>query len=312
MFYTQDINLTVINGKPIATSRDIAMHFNKRHKNVLRDIKNLDCSPQFNGLNFEPVDYKDSTGEMRKEYQITRNGFVFLAMGFTGKRAAQFKEAYIQAFDDMEYKLQNIHQAALQQPAPTLDYFLGIGKPLEKTLVEVTHTQQGEIVNVTQLMQPLAAEINSEKSTVSQKPAWIRLLEMFFAEMECGEIPEKMRQNMLLAKENITVLTGKRERHICLFFRAANMMAFLRKTPCFIDLMDESSIHTTQVLLAQLEKADVLAFAGKTKEKGIPINPNTPSKTRRVSHLVAIDLVVLHQKYGVKIPNSKSIANTTY
>ncbi|EGD1134269.1 Rha family transcriptional regulator, partial [Escherichia coli] len=35
-------------------------------------------------------------------YQITRDGFAFLAMGFTGKRAAQFKEAYINAFNQME------------------------------------------------------------------------------------------------------------------------------------------------------------------------------------------------------------------
>jgi len=108
------------------------MHFNKRHKNVLRDIKNIGCSPQFNALNFESVKYQDKKDEVCKEYQITRNGFVFLAMGFTGKCAVQFKKAYLQAFDDMEYKLQNIHQAALQQPAPTLGYFLGIGKPLEK------------------------------------------------------------------------------------------------------------------------------------------------------------------------------------
>ena len=38
-------------------------------------------------------------------YQITRDGFAFLAMGFTGKRAAQFKEAYINAFNQMEQAL---------------------------------------------------------------------------------------------------------------------------------------------------------------------------------------------------------------
>lgn len=38
-------------------------------------------------------------------YYLTRDGFTFLAMGFTGKVAAQFKEAYIKAFDDMEEML---------------------------------------------------------------------------------------------------------------------------------------------------------------------------------------------------------------
>ena len=88
-----NIKLTIINGKAITTSRQIAYYFNKRHDNVLRDIENLGCSPQFNRLNFEAVEYLDNKGEIRKEYQITRNRFVFLAMGFTGKRAAQFKEA---------------------------------------------------------------------------------------------------------------------------------------------------------------------------------------------------------------------------
>lgn len=73
-------------------------------------------------------------------YQITRDGFAFLAMGFTGKRAAQFKEAYINAFNQMEKQLSNpsvlsdvahnasvlysyissIHQVWLQQLYPML------------------------------------------------------------------------------------------------------------------------------------------------------------------------------------------------
>lgn len=38
---------------------------------------------------------------------MTRDGFTFLAMGFTGPRAAVFKEAYIQAFNKMEAELKN-------------------------------------------------------------------------------------------------------------------------------------------------------------------------------------------------------------
>ncbi|WP_249411562.1 Rha family transcriptional regulator [Marinomonas sp. A3A] len=38
-------------------------------------------------------------------YRITRDGFVFLAMGFTGTKAAQFKEAYINALNQMEKQL---------------------------------------------------------------------------------------------------------------------------------------------------------------------------------------------------------------
>jgi hypothetical protein len=68
------------------------------------------------------------------------------------------------------------------------------------------------------------------------------------------------------------------------------------------------------MLLKQLKIAGVLAFDGKEKEKGIPMNPSVPSNThvRRVSHLVAIDLVVLERDYGIVMPSNREIARTSY
>lgn len=71
--------------------------FEKRHDNVIRDIKALECSKSFNLLNFEEVKYEDNKGREYPEYLITRDGFSFLAMGFTGAKAAEFKEKYIAA-----------------------------------------------------------------------------------------------------------------------------------------------------------------------------------------------------------------------
>ena len=48
------------NGRTFTTSLIVAEMFEKEHKNVLRDIENLECSPNFNQLNFEPVDFSDS------------------------------------------------------------------------------------------------------------------------------------------------------------------------------------------------------------------------------------------------------------
>lgn len=90
------------------SSLDVANHFEKQHKNVLQSIRNLECSEEFNALNFEGVEYKDEKGELRESYKITRDGFTFLAMGFTGKKAAAWKEAYINAFNQMEKRLQHI------------------------------------------------------------------------------------------------------------------------------------------------------------------------------------------------------------
>ncbi|MFW7224073.1 MULTISPECIES: Rha family transcriptional regulator [unclassified Serratia (in: enterobacteria)] len=98
--------VTLVDGHAVTTSIAIADYFTKRHDDVLKKIRSLECSPEFNARNFAAVEYTDSKGEQRPAYQITRDGFAFLAMGFTGKRAAIFKENYITAFNRMEEALQ--------------------------------------------------------------------------------------------------------------------------------------------------------------------------------------------------------------
>ncbi len=91
--------LTIKDGEPRVSSLTIAEAFGKQHKNVLRDIEALDCSLEFNRLNFEPVMYKDAKGEMRPSYEMTKDGFFFLVMGYTGEKAGLIKEWYIYAFN---------------------------------------------------------------------------------------------------------------------------------------------------------------------------------------------------------------------
>ncbi|EPB0513021.1 Rha family transcriptional regulator [Salmonella enterica subsp. enterica] len=94
--------ISVINGQAVTSSLAVADYFTKRHDDVLKKIRALDCSPEFTARNFAVSDYTDASGRKLPCYNITRDGFAFLAMGFTGKRAAQFKEAYINAFNQME------------------------------------------------------------------------------------------------------------------------------------------------------------------------------------------------------------------
>ena len=86
----------------IETSLDIAETFEKRHDNVLKDIREMKCSDEFRLLNFEEMSYKDSYGRNQKAYYITRDGFTLLVMGYTGEKAMKFKEAYIRQFNHME------------------------------------------------------------------------------------------------------------------------------------------------------------------------------------------------------------------
>jgi len=91
----------------------VAEKFGKQHKNVLQAIERLECSADFNELNFQPVKYKDPKGELRPYYNMTRDGFVFLVMGFTGKKAAKFKEEFINEFNRMEQHIREFPRSPL-------------------------------------------------------------------------------------------------------------------------------------------------------------------------------------------------------
>ena len=115
--------LTNTDGQITTTSIQVAQHFGKAHRSVLLAVRRLECSPEFRQHNFvlTSQDVPGPNGGARKEpfYRLTRDGFVFLAMGFTGKEAAQWKEAYITAFNKMEADL----AAKLQTSAnPAIDY----------------------------------------------------------------------------------------------------------------------------------------------------------------------------------------------
>lgn len=85
----------------LVDSRYVAKYFEKNHAHVLRDIEKLDCSDSFRQSNFGLTSYKDEQGKKRPCYYMTRDGFVFLAMGYRGKKAAKFKELYIRRFNEM-------------------------------------------------------------------------------------------------------------------------------------------------------------------------------------------------------------------
>src|SRR5258706_2407075 len=91
----------------VTTRQAVAEDFGKRHDHILERIENLkaECPPEFNAPNFRAVEYIDAKGEKRPAYELTRDGFTLLAMGFTGPKALQFKIAYIERFNSMEARL---------------------------------------------------------------------------------------------------------------------------------------------------------------------------------------------------------------
>lgn len=105
-------------------SRLVAQMFEKEHKTVLRNIDAIlapdsGFSPDFNRHNFVPIKYTDIRGRKQRCYAMTRDGFTMLVMGFTGKKAAQFKEMYIKRFNEMEQTIKTLVSAREQFPMLT-------------------------------------------------------------------------------------------------------------------------------------------------------------------------------------------------
>lgn len=88
----------------LTDSLSVAEYFHKQHKHVLEKIENIlaDDSAQFSAQCFKKSHYKDSSGKTNIKYLMNRDGFTFLVMGFTGKKANQWKWDYIKAFNSME------------------------------------------------------------------------------------------------------------------------------------------------------------------------------------------------------------------
>lgn len=100
--------VTIQHRQAVTTSVKIAEVFGKRHKHVLDAIEvHLQGLPEKWRPNFRPRDYTDERGKTWKMYEVSRDGFTLLAMGFTGKKALQFKMQYIEAFSKMETALLN-------------------------------------------------------------------------------------------------------------------------------------------------------------------------------------------------------------
>lgn len=103
----------VIKGRPLepvvligddteADTRDIADYFEKRHSDVLRDVRNLIGKAKGDRrCKIASFVFNDLTGEHVGHYRLNRTAFVLLVMGFTGQKAFDWKLDYIEAFDRM-------------------------------------------------------------------------------------------------------------------------------------------------------------------------------------------------------------------
>lgn len=101
-------------GRVVTNSRAVAAYFEKEHKHVLRDIDHLLAvgGPDLDPLLIEREDYHVQARKIVRSFDMTKDGFTILAMGYTGPKAIRFKLAYIKRFNEMEETLRRQHRTA--------------------------------------------------------------------------------------------------------------------------------------------------------------------------------------------------------
>ena len=101
--------VTINNGQAVTTSMKIAEYFGKKHQHVMEKIRKLldELPSEWGVSNFRQSSYFNVQGKEQPCYEMTKDGFTLLAMGFTGKKAIEFKLNYINAFNTMIEIIQN-------------------------------------------------------------------------------------------------------------------------------------------------------------------------------------------------------------
>lgn len=101
--------ISQLDGQLITSSLLVAQAFGKQHSHVLRSIESMDIPEDFASTHFwthvQTVDIGNGARRNSKIYRMTKDGFMLLVMGFTGKKAMAVKLAYINAFNRMAERL---------------------------------------------------------------------------------------------------------------------------------------------------------------------------------------------------------------
>jgi len=100
--------INIKNDEAVTTSLKVAEAFGKRHDKLLHEIERMygelteDSNVRNGGAKFFRKGTYTNRGRKYPMYYMNRDGFSLLVMGFTGKKALEWKLKYIEAFNQME------------------------------------------------------------------------------------------------------------------------------------------------------------------------------------------------------------------
>jgi Rha family phage regulatory protein len=138
-------------GEVFANSRDIAAFFGKRHGHVLDAIANLiEQEPKLAHTEFSAGVYTlpETRDQEHRCFEMNRDGFTLLAMGFTGTKALKWKLRYIEAFNALEAECRRIASTPaidLNDPAQLRGLLLNYSEKaeqLERRVQELLPSQE--------------------------------------------------------------------------------------------------------------------------------------------------------------------------
>lgn len=156
------------NNQAVTTSLVLAEVFEKKHKNVIQAIEAKINTAENSALlknMFIEDSYTASNGKQNRMYYLNRDGFTFIAMGFTGKKADEFKLKYIDAFNKMENQIKEKTQFRLPTNLAEMStMFYSVMKDQDKKIEE-----QGEKVNFLMNLSGLTSPRNKELTKARNK-----------------------------------------------------------------------------------------------------------------------------------------------
>ncbi len=145
---TDLINVNNRNGELVVSSREVATNFGKRHNDVVRaiegKIKNLTTQNCVVEKYFIPAVFMHK-GNTYDKYLLTRDGFSFIVMGFTGAKADKWKLKYIEAFNRMEEQIKQ--QIITTDLSPELQVLINMELKQRELETAVTETKE-EMANI--------------------------------------------------------------------------------------------------------------------------------------------------------------------
>jgi Rha family phage regulatory protein len=135
-------------GVPVVTSMEVAKRFGKDHFHVMRDIETLMNQGVRVASNFGCSSYKASNGKTYRSFEMNRDGFSLLAMGFTGSKAVEWKLAFLDAFNMMIDELGKRQPTAINvrdhgQLAEITLQLIEVNKELKEEMAELKPDAEG-------------------------------------------------------------------------------------------------------------------------------------------------------------------------